>query len=73
MELLQILSPGMTETDQTVRFPKETKQQYAYRTSIGRIGKPEDVAKVVAFFASDDSEYMTGTNVHVDGGLTIGG
>jgi NAD(P)-dependent dehydrogenase (short-subunit alcohol dehydrogenase family) len=37
------------------------------------IVKPEDVANVIAFFASSDSEYMTGTYAPVDGGLVIGG
>jgi 3-oxoacyl-[acyl-carrier protein] reductase len=40
---------------------------------MGRSGKPEDVANVIAFFASSDSEYMTGTYAPVDGGLVIGG
>ena len=68
-----IVSPGLTETDQNVHMPVEMKQQYASLTTLGRTGKPEDVARVVAFFASDDSGYMTGTYAPVDGGLVIGG
>jgi 3-oxoacyl-[acyl-carrier protein] reductase len=68
-----IVSPGLIETDQNAHFPAEIKQQYASLTTIGRTGKPEDVARVIAFFASDESEYMTGTYAPVDGGLVIGG
>jgi 3-oxoacyl-[acyl-carrier protein] reductase len=68
-----IVSPGLIETDQNVHFPAEIKQRYASLTTMGRTGKPEDVANVIAFFASDESEYMTGTYAPVDGGLVIGG
>jgi Enoyl-(Acyl carrier protein) reductase len=44
-------------------MPQEAKQQIASLTAIGRIGKPEDVAGVVAFLASDDSRFVTGTYV----------
>jgi 3-oxoacyl-[acyl-carrier protein] reductase len=68
-----IVSPGLIETDQNKHFPLEIKQHYASLTTIGRTGKPEDVAKVVAFLASDDGEYITGSYIPVDGGLVIGG
>jgi 3-oxoacyl-[acyl-carrier protein] reductase len=68
-----IVSPGLIETDQNKHFPLEIKQQYASLTTIGRTGKPEDVAKVVAFLASDDGEYITGAYIPVDGGFVIGG
>lgn len=68
-----IVSPGLIETDQNKHIPLELKQQYASLTAMGRTGKPEDVAKVVAFLASDDGEYITGSYIPVDGGLVIGG
>jgi 3-oxoacyl-[acyl-carrier protein] reductase len=68
-----IVSPGLIETDQNTHFPVEIKQQYASLTTIGRTGKPKDVANVIAFFATDESEYITGTYAPVDGGLVIGG
>jgi 3-oxoacyl-[acyl-carrier protein] reductase len=68
-----IVSPGLIETDQNVHFPAEIKQQYGCLTTIGRTGKPEDVANLIGFFAGDESEYITGTYAPVDGGLVIGG
>ncbi len=46
---------------------------YASLTTIGRTGKPEDVAKVVAFSASNDGEYITRSYIPVNGGLVMGG
>jgi len=68
-----IVSPGIIETDQNKNFISEIKQQYASITTLGRTGKPEDVAKVVAFLVSEDAEYLTGTYLPVDGDLVIGG
>ena len=67
------ISSGLIEIDQNKHFPLELKQQYASLTTIGRTGKPEDVEKVVAFLASDDGEYITGSYIPVDGVLVIGG
>lgn len=46
-------------------YKKYTKDLIA----LGRTGEPEDVAKLVSFLASDDSEYITGQNILVDGGI----
>ena len=64
-----VVAPGLTETDANVNMPQEAKQQIASLTALGRVGKPEDVAGVVAFLASDDNKFMTGTYVPVDGGF----
>jgi 3-oxoacyl-[acyl-carrier protein] reductase len=50
-----IVSPGLVEMDQNAHFPAEIKQQYASLTTIGPTGKPQDLANVIAFFASDES------------------
>ena len=65
-----IVSPGM-ETDANAFLPDEFRQKIASMTPLGRIGNTEDVARVVAFFASDDSRFMTGTYVPVNGGILM--
>ncbi|MDQ3854125.1 MAG: SDR family oxidoreductase [Thermoproteota archaeon] len=66
---VNVVAPGLTETDANRYLPQEAKQQIASMTSLGRVGKPEDVAGGVAFLASNDSNFMTGTYMPVDGGF----
>jgi 3-oxoacyl-[acyl-carrier protein] reductase len=54
-------------------MPQEAKQQIASLTARGRVGKPEDVAGAVAFLTSDDSNFVTGTYIPVDGGFILVG
>jgi 3-oxoacyl-[acyl-carrier protein] reductase len=68
-----VVAPGLTETDANRYMPQEAKQQIASLTALGRVGKPEDVAGVVAFLASDNSKFMTGTYVSVDGRFILVG
>src|ERR671910_1876107 len=68
-----VVAPGLTETDANVYMPQQAKQQIASLTALGRVGKPEDVAGAVAFLASDDSNFMTGTYTPVDGGFVLVG
>ncbi|MEZ2661752.1 SDR family oxidoreductase [Aneurinibacillus aneurinilyticus] len=49
-------------------FRKAVKQQQAAFLPLGRIGQPEDIAKAIAFYASDDSAYLTGSYLPVSGG-----
>ncbi|MFC5952874.1 SDR family oxidoreductase [Pseudonocardia lutea] len=67
--------PGLIETPPTAGHIRDKKSplQYQVRSSpLGRVGQPEDVATVALFLASDDAAYVTGTEVVVDGGQTIG-
>jgi NAD(P)-dependent dehydrogenase (short-subunit alcohol dehydrogenase family) len=63
---VNMVSPGGIEADQ----PAEFKRRYAVRTPGGRMGTPADVAGAVVFLASPASDYVTGQNLHVDGGFT---
>jgi 3-oxoacyl-[acyl-carrier protein] reductase len=69
------VGPGIIPTEGTLsHYGDETTRQRRGRTlPAGRYGRPEDVADVVAFFCSDDSRYVTGQVVYVDGGYTAAG
>lgn len=64
------VSPGPTNTE-LFRAGKseETIQRLASTAALGRIGKPNDVARVVLFLASDDARWVTGENLGVNGGF----
>jgi 3-oxoacyl-[acyl-carrier protein] reductase len=67
-----VVAPGFIETDMTAELPEE--QQAAMRKQIpaGRYGSAEEVAKTVAWLASDDAAYISGAVIPVDGGLGMG-
>jgi len=67
-----VVAPGFIETDMTSALPEE--QQKAYRDAIpaGRFASAQEVARVVAWIASDDAGYISGAVIPVDGGLGMG-
>ena len=65
-----VIAPGYIETDMTSFLDDENKEKIIEQLSIKRIGKPEDISNVVAFLCNDESEYITGQVIPVDGGLT---
>ena len=66
--LVNSVAPGFIETDMTAELPQEVKDKIMTNIALGRIGKPEEVAEVVAFLAKKGS-YITGSVIHVNGGL----
>ncbi len=67
-----VVAPGFIETDMTAGLPEE--QQASYRTQIplGRMGSTHDIASAVIWLAADNSGYVTGAVIPVDGGLGMG-
>jgi NAD(P)-dependent dehydrogenase (short-subunit alcohol dehydrogenase family) len=65
---VNVLSPGTIDTSIFDGAPKEVKEQFVALIPMGRIGKSEEIAKAVLFLASDDSSFVTGIELFVDGG-----
>ena len=66
--LVNSVAPGFIATDMTGELPQEVKDKIITNIALGRIGKPEEIAEVVAFLAKKGS-YITGSVIHVNGGL----
>jgi 3-oxoacyl-[acyl-carrier protein] reductase len=65
--------PGWIDTEDHLRhIPDEARQRAVQEMPLGRTGRPEDIAGAVAFLVSEDSSYMTGQALDVNGGLFIG-
>ena len=65
------VAPGFISTDMTDALDDEVKEEMLKQIPLARFGEAKDVAKVVAFLASDDAAYMTGQTLHVDGGMVM--
>lgn len=65
------IAPGFIETEMTATLPPEVRSEYAKVIPLSTMGSPEDVAKLCIFLASEDSSYITGQTIAVDGGLTM--
>lgn len=65
------IAPGFIETRMTEKLPEEVKQAYFKLIPLGRFGKPEDVANLALFLASDQADYITGQVIALDGGMVM--
>lgn len=69
---VNVIAPGLVETDMLSALGEERKTAFESQVPLGRIARPEEIASVVGFLASDDAGYITGAVVPVDGGLAMG-
>jgi len=67
--LANCVAPGFIETDMTDTLKDDVRQAILAKVPLGRLGRPEDVAAVVEFLASEKAAYITGTTIHVNGGM----
>ncbi|RLP74376.1 beta-ketoacyl-ACP reductase [Mycetocola tolaasinivorans] len=67
-----VVAPGFIETDMTAELPEDTQKQYKASIPAGRFASPSEVAKVVAWIGGEDSGYISGAVIPVDGGLGMG-
>ena len=65
------VAPGFIDTDMTLALPEKIKEAMLEQIALKRLGTPEDIAAAVLFLASDDSAYITGQILPVDGGMFI--
>lgn len=63
------VAPGFIDTDMTRALAEEQRKALLAQIPLGRLGKPEEIAQAVAFLASPDADYITGTTIHVNGGM----
>ncbi len=66
------LAPGFVETPMTGTVPEKLRERSIAMTPLQRTAQPEEIARVALFLASDDSSFMTGQTLNVDGGRTVG-
>ncbi len=65
------VAPGFIETEMTAVLPEAAREWFLKVIPAGRAGKPADVANVIAFLASPDSDYVTGQVINIDGGMLM--
>ena len=63
------VAPGFIDTDMTKDLPAEQQAALKQQIPLGRLGSPDDIAHAVAFLASPQAAYITGTTLHVNGGM----
>jgi 3-oxoacyl-[acyl-carrier protein] reductase len=63
------VAPGFIETDMTASLPPEQQKALLQQIALGHLGKPEDIAHAVAYLASERAGYVTGQQLHVNGGM----
>ncbi len=69
---VNVVAPGFIDTDMTKALDESQRETLQKQIPAARLGKPEDIAKAVAFLCSDVADYITGETLHVNGGMHMG-
>jgi 3-oxoacyl-[acyl-carrier protein] reductase len=67
--IINAIAPGFIKTSLVKSIPEKVMDKIVKKIMLGRLGKPEEVAKLVTFLASDDANYITGEVININGGL----
>jgi len=62
------VAPGYVETDMVRAVPEEVLKKIIKTIPVGRLGKPEDIARAVLFLVADDADFITGSTLSINGG-----
>tara|TARA_Y100000589_G_scaffold296441_1_gene303582 strand:+ start:1286 stop:2023 length:738 start_codon:yes stop_codon:yes gene_type:complete len=65
------IAPGFIETNMTAELSDDRREDILKSISVGRLGKPDDIAGAVCFLASDKASYITGQTIHINGGMLM--
>ena len=66
------VAPGFIDTAMTKKLEEKQREALVANVPLGRLGTPEDIAAAVGFLASPAASYITGTTIHVNGGMYMG-
>ena len=68
---VNVVAPGFIETDMTAALGEDVRAAAAEQITVGRLGRPDEIASAVGYLASDAAAYITGQTIVVDGGLAL--
>ena len=68
---INLVSPGMTDTDLVANIPEKIKLLSAAQTPLRRIAQPEDIANAISFLSSTKSDYLSGETIRINGGQVM--
>ncbi|MXV44483.1 3-oxoacyl-[acyl-carrier-protein] reductase [Saccharibacter sp. 17.LH.SD] len=68
---VNVVAPGFIETPMTDALPEAARERLVGGIPLGRMGRPDDVASAVVYLASDEAAWVTGTTLHVNGGMAM--
>lgn len=68
---VNVVAPGFVETPMTDALPEAARERLLGGIPLGRMGRPEDIASAVLYLASDEAAWVTGTTLHVNGGMAM--
>ncbi|MGD9389932.1 MAG: SDR family oxidoreductase, partial [Thioalkalispiraceae bacterium] len=66
---VNVVAPGFIDTDMTRALPDAQREALLSQIPLNRLGEPVEIANAVAFLASSEASYITGTTLHVNGGM----